>query len=152
VEPARGLAAPGTATLTLEGVARANASTVPPVILGALVNIGAGDAIVPVYGFTGDTRGRSNCTGECVVIWPPLLTQMRPQGTNGVDGRAMGTIRRPDGSRQVTYMGQPLYLFGMEAPGSSTGTPGAVNGQGLGAKFCPAGMTSCTGFFVVPPQ
>jgi hypothetical protein len=42
-----------------------------------------------------------------------------------VKGRRLGSFRRSDGTRQVTYFGHPLYRF------IGDGGPGDTNGQGL---------------------
>ena len=71
-----------------------------------------------VYVFENDRPKRSNCTSEdCVKAWPPVLTRERPSAGAGVDARRLGTIRRDDGSRHVTYNGRPLYFYEHEAPG-----------------------------------
>jgi hypothetical protein len=38
---------------------------------------------------------------------------------------SLGTVRRPDGTVQVTYKGQPLYTFAQDTK------PGEANGQGI---------------------
>jgi predicted lipoprotein with Yx(FWY)xxD motif len=71
-----------------------------------------------VYAFERDRTNRSSCTSdECVEAWPPVLTREQPSAGAGVDSRLLGTIRRPDGSLQVTYSGRPLYFYEHEAPG-----------------------------------
>jgi predicted lipoprotein with Yx(FWY)xxD motif len=71
-----------------------------------------------VYVFENDQRNRSACTSaECVKAWPPVLTKEQPSGGAGVDESLLGTIRRDDGSLQVTYNGRPLYFYEHEAPG-----------------------------------
>ena len=71
-----------------------------------------------VYAFERDRRNRSNCTSaDCVKAWPPVLTLERPSAGAGVDMRLLGTIRRGDGSLQVTYNGRPLYFYEHEGPG-----------------------------------
>ena len=71
-----------------------------------------------VYVFENDRRNQSNCTSEdCVEAWPPVLTRERPSAGPGVDVRLLGTIRRGDGSLQVTYDGRPLYFYEHEGPG-----------------------------------
>jgi predicted lipoprotein with Yx(FWY)xxD motif len=71
-----------------------------------------------VYVFENDRRNRSNCTSEdCVEAWPPVLTREQPSGGTGVDAGLLGTIRRSDGSLQVTYNGRPLYFYEHEGPG-----------------------------------
>jgi len=64
-----------------------------------------------LYLFTRDVRNRSRCYGECAVAWPPFLAKERPRAARGVRQSLLGTIRRRDGSRQVTYKGQPLYFY-----------------------------------------
>lgn len=61
-----------------------------------------------LYALSAETRGRFICTGTCTADWPPL-TLGRGVQPSGVSG--LGTIRRPDGRRQVTYKGRPLYRF-----------------------------------------
>jgi predicted lipoprotein with Yx(FWY)xxD motif len=47
----------------------------------------------------------------CALNWAPVLTSDFPAAGPGVDQHALGIIVRPDGTHQVTYNGQPLYLF-----------------------------------------
>jgi predicted lipoprotein with Yx(FWY)xxD motif len=95
---------------------------------------------VTVYSYSLDGAGVSHCTGACAVIWPPLLTTGKPQVYSGCSQclatNDLATIRRPDGSQQVTYRGKPLYLYSGEryvfidgVEPSSNGTTG--NGNGL---------------------
>jgi predicted lipoprotein with Yx(FWY)xxD motif len=71
-----------------------------------------------IYVFEIDRTNRSNCTSEdCVEAWPPVLTREPPSAGEGADARLLGTIRRSDGSLQVTYNGRPLYFYEHEAPG-----------------------------------
>ena len=71
-----------------------------------------------VYVFEIDRANRSNCTSEdCVEAWPPVLTREPPSAGEGADARLLGTIRRSDGSLQVTYNRRPLYFYEHEARG-----------------------------------
>jgi predicted lipoprotein with Yx(FWY)xxD motif len=71
-----------------------------------------------VYVFEIDRRNRSNCRStECVRSWPPVLTEEEPTAGAGVDASLLGTIRRSDGTLQVTYDGRPLYFYEHEGPG-----------------------------------
>ena len=69
------------------------------------------DAGRTLYLFTGDRRNISNCTDECAVTWPPLLTSADPTAVAPADEIRLGMISRQDGSLQVTYNGWPLYHF-----------------------------------------
>jgi predicted lipoprotein with Yx(FWY)xxD motif len=84
-----------------------------------------GDDGMTVYIFTKDTKdsGKSVCTGDCAVTWPPLTVAAgtTPTGGTGVSGK-LGTITRDDGTLQVTYNGLPLYYFKNDkAPGDANG-------------------------------
>jgi predicted lipoprotein with Yx(FWY)xxD motif len=71
-----------------------------------------------VYVFENDRANRSNCTSaDCVEAWPPVLTRQPPSAGAGVDASLLGTIRRGDGTMQVTYNGRPLYFYEHEGPG-----------------------------------
>jgi predicted lipoprotein with Yx(FWY)xxD motif len=65
--------------------------------------------------------GTSACTGSCATAWPPLAAPVRaPKGVR-LPGR-LGVITRPDGVRQVTLNGYPLYFYaGDKAPGQAKG-------------------------------
>jgi predicted lipoprotein with Yx(FWY)xxD motif len=64
-----------------------------------------------LYLFTRDARNRSRCYGACAVAWPPFFAKGRPRAAQGVDQSLLGTIKRRDGRRQVSYKGQPLYFY-----------------------------------------
>ncbi len=76
-----------------------------------------------LYIFTKDTPGVSNCSGDCLAKWPPLLVAEGQQPTlqPGLIG-TLGTIRRDDGTIQVTYIDMPLYYWiNDQQPGDATG-------------------------------
>lgn len=78
-----------------------------------------------LYVFGADTVGVSNCTGACLPNWPPLTASADgPVAGPGVTG-SLGVVTRPDGIRQVTRDGMPLYTFAFDRQ------PGDTNGQGL---------------------
>jgi predicted lipoprotein with Yx(FWY)xxD motif len=64
-----------------------------------------------IYGFTYDRRNLSRCYGGCARAWPPVLTRGTPVAGRSVKQRLLGTTRRRDGKRQVTYAGHPLYFY-----------------------------------------
>jgi predicted lipoprotein with Yx(FWY)xxD motif len=64
-----------------------------------------------LYAFTRDRAGRSACTGSCARAWPPYVVKTRPKAGTGTTASLLGTIRRGNGSRQVTYAGKPLYYY-----------------------------------------
>jgi predicted lipoprotein with Yx(FWY)xxD motif len=80
-----------------------------------------------LYLFKKDSRGKSACAGECPKFWPPLRVSGKPTAGSGTSAAKLGTIRRSDGTRQVTYNGHPLYTFMQDS------RPGQTHGQGLTA-------------------
>lgn len=84
-----------------------------------------------VYLYFEDSQGRSNCTGECAEIWPPVLAESgEPQVDDpSIDQSKLGTIQREDGSTQVTYDGHPLYFYAQDSG------PGEATGQGVNNEW-----------------
>jgi predicted lipoprotein with Yx(FWY)xxD motif len=68
-----------------------------------------------LYLFEKDDAGESYCNGACAAVWPALETKTTPQAGSGVDGAALGTIKRDNGEMQVTYHGHPLYYYAGDA-------------------------------------
>jgi predicted lipoprotein with Yx(FWY)xxD motif len=80
-----------------------------------------------LYWFAPDTSSRSACYGECASYWPPVTGT--PAAGTGVTLSKVGTIRRTDGSLQVTYAGHPLYTYiGDSGPGQANGNNINLNG------------------------
>lgn len=66
-----------------------------------------------IYRFEKDDNNpsRTTCAGECLETWQPVLAPNGVQVGDGIDEDLVGVIKRPDGSRQVTLKGWPLYYF-----------------------------------------
>jgi len=62
-----------------------------------------------VYLFEGDKGQSSSCTGACASVWPAVTGN--PQASGAAMSADLGTIKRSDGTTQVTYKGHPLYLY-----------------------------------------
>jgi predicted lipoprotein with Yx(FWY)xxD motif len=80
-----------------------------------------------LYLFKKDTGRKSTCYGQCAEFWPPLKAGGKPKAGRGVRASKIGTTRRRDGTRQVTYNGHPLYLFAQDT------RRGDTNGEGIKA-------------------
>lgn len=101
------------------------AASAPPAVAGARItqdgsSFGAmlwAPGHQAIYVFQRDTRGRSRCYGECARLWPPVYTTGRPRAGRGVRESLLGTTRRRNGRRQVTYAGRPLYTYAHEGRG-----------------------------------
>jgi predicted lipoprotein with Yx(FWY)xxD motif len=79
---------------------------------------------LPLYEFSGDTAGVSNCTGGCAAIWPPLMSgaTSKPVGDFTIITRS-----NPSGS-QWAYLGKALYTFASDTAGQP---PTGVGIQGF---------------------
>lgn len=98
---------------------------------------GAGTVLVDAKGralYTNDQekRGMVLCNGACASIWKPLTISGGSLKGDSLSGK-LGVVRRPDGTKQVTYNGKPLYTFYVDTPGSVRGD-GAHDAFG-GQKF-----------------
>ncbi len=91
---------------------------------GAILTDATGRAL---YLFEKDTGGKSACYGACAQGWPPLLTTGTPAAGAGVSMSLLGTVKRTDGTVQVTYAGHPLYYFVQDTK------PGDIKGEGAQA-------------------
>jgi predicted lipoprotein with Yx(FWY)xxD motif len=60
--------------------------------------------------------GKIRCTGACARAWPPLYAKgVVPKKIAGIKG-TFGTIRRPNGRRQITFNGLAIYTYAHEGP------------------------------------
>lgn len=62
-----------------------------------------------LYRLSAETGGRFICTGACTKLWHPLDVRFAAAARGSVG--SLGTVKRPDGTLQVTYRGMPLYTF-----------------------------------------
>ena len=85
-----------------------------------------------LYLFKKDRHGASTCYGSCATFWPPLLKHGKPTLGPGVKKSLLGTTRRRNGKRQLTYNKHPLYTYSLDT------RAGQTKGEGLtafGAKW-----------------
>lgn len=78
----------------------------------------ADDAGRAFYAFSADAPNQSGCLANCATVWLPVIVDRRPAaGGAGIDTAKLGMISRPDGTRQLSYSGLPLYYSssGLEA-------------------------------------
>jgi len=79
-----------------------------------------------LYWFAPDTPTTSKCNGSCAAYWPPV-TGTAAEGS-GIAGK-FGTIKRTDGSSQITYNSHPLYTYIADTgPGQAHGNNINLNG------------------------
>ncbi|ATY11718.1 hypothetical protein CU254_15545 [Amycolatopsis sp. AA4] len=93
-------------------------TTTPPPAAPTHLTDSKGDTI---YLFAADHDGQSACAASCASYWPPVAADTPLTGARG----SVGAITRPDGSRQETLGGHPLYRY------LGDKSAGQTNGQGL---------------------
>lgn len=77
-----------------------------------------------LYSLSAEQHGKFICTASsgCLGVWHPLTvsTGASPSGVS-----SLSTVKRPEGTVQVTYSGEPLYTFAQDHQAGET------SGQGI---------------------
>ena len=86
---------------------------------------GAGSVLIDAHGralYRNDEErgGKVLCTITCLSFWKPLIVSATPRSSSTLPGK-LALVKRPEGRRQVTYNGSPLYSFTLDKPGKVTG-------------------------------
>jgi predicted lipoprotein with Yx(FWY)xxD motif len=85
-----------------------------------------------LYRFAKDTATppTSTCDGACAAAWPPLTVQGSDAvQINGIGPKLVGTVKRADGTEQVTIGGWPAYRYAKDT------APGQANGHAVGGVW-----------------
>jgi predicted lipoprotein with Yx(FWY)xxD motif len=120
--PLAGLLALGAALLVLAivllagaGAGPAHAAKVASVKIGTAQNKTLGKRILvtskgrTLYTLSAEVHGKFICTPKsCLSVWKPLVLR---KGQHATGVAHLGVVVRPDGRRQATYNGRPLYTF-----------------------------------------
>jgi predicted lipoprotein with Yx(FWY)xxD motif len=116
------------AVVTHQGSASSSASagrvTLHKTKIGKVLATSSGRTL---YLFMKDKSKHSACYGQCASYWPPLMKKGKVRAGTGVKAGLLGTTKRKNGKRQVTYKGHPLYLY--------TGDSGAGQLEGQRQNF-----------------
>lgn len=72
-----------------------------------------------------EASGMILCTGTCTSVWAPLAAAS--DTPTALPGVTLGVIDRPDGTKQVTAAGKPLYTFSQDTAGQVTGNDASDN-------------------------
>jgi predicted lipoprotein with Yx(FWY)xxD motif len=105
-----------------------------------------------LYHLSGEVNGKFICTSSgCLGVWHPLIAPSSgaPSGEVG----SLGTVKRPEGTMQVTYKGTPLYTFTGDKQSGETkgqgikdvGTWSVVETSSSGAPAASTSSTPATG-------
>jgi predicted lipoprotein with Yx(FWY)xxD motif len=126
--PSSGSAKPSTSN-TSNGSSAASVVSAKTSSLGRFLVDGNGRTL---YLWDADHGSTSTCSGACAQAWPPLTTTAAPKASGAVKASLLGTTKRADGSREVTYAGHPLYTFAGDAQAGQTTGQGS---NGFGAPW-----------------
>ena len=121
--PVTGSTPAATAAATMAATTSASSGTTLNVAddpkLGKILVDGKG---MTLYMFKKDEPNKSNCSGNCLKAWPPLMVQGDVKAGDGVDQSLIGAATLADGSKIVTYNKMPLYYYAADSkPGDTTG-------------------------------
>lgn len=110
-----------TAASTASSASSASVKTMRNATLGATVLVTSQG--MTLYHLSAEQNGKFICTTPaCVGIWHPLTVA---SGSTPTGAESLGTVKRPDGTEQVTYKGMPLYTFAQDT------SEGDAKGQGV---------------------
>ena len=106
------------------GAAQSASEPMHPKLVRTIMDAKLGEVLTTsnrqaIYVWRSEPRGTIRCTGACAKAWPPVRVAkgvMVPMHYAGIRGD-FGTIRRPDGSRQLTLDRRSLYTYAHEKAG-----------------------------------
>jgi predicted lipoprotein with Yx(FWY)xxD motif len=103
--------------------------------LGAVLVDTAGKTL---YHFDHESNGKIACASGCTSTWPPYIVTGQPSAGSGVSG-TLGVITRPDGGKQLTYNGMPMYRYAGDQKAGDT------NGDGIGGVWHATRLSAAAG-------
>ncbi len=112
---------------TTQPAAQTSTSSSSPVVKTASSSLGTilvNSQGMTLYHLSGEQNGKFICTSTaCLGVWHPLIVPSSgaPSGEVG----SLATVKRPEGTVQVTYKGTPLYTF------TGDQQSGETKGQGI---------------------
>jgi predicted lipoprotein with Yx(FWY)xxD motif len=99
-----------------------------------------------IYTLDNASGGNATPTGNCATNFTPIAGHSTASGDTSVKSSMTGSIARPDGSRQATYNGKPLYYYNGDK------TRGDTKGKGLKEDCGTAHLVNPGGNSVFPPK
>lgn len=97
--------------------------------IGHYLENGTGFALY-MFGADKPGSGTSACTGSCAAMWPPFYASSLNL-PSGLNPSSFSTITRPDGTKQITYNGWPLYYFSHDTNAGTTAGEGIDHFGGM---------------------
>src|SRR5437764_6089317 len=93
----------GATAASAPNIASGHTATVRTANQGSLGTILIDSKGRTLYLFRQDKGTKSQCSGPCTAIWPPLRATGKPTAGDGANASRIGTTTRSDGKPQVTY-------------------------------------------------
>ena len=108
----------------LVATATAPADTMKPQLVRTIMDKQLGEVLTTpnrqaIYVWNREPKGKVRCTAACAKAWPPVVVKkgvVVAMHVKGIKGD-FGTVRRPNGTRQLTLNQRPLYTYAHERPG-----------------------------------
>ncbi|WP_228980819.1 SCO0930 family lipoprotein [Streptomyces sp. DH12] len=117
------------------GAASSGAPATPAGQLAVRKGTASGDVLTDaegrtLYRFDKDSADppESACEGDCATAWP-VVTAEGAKAPAGVDSALLGALTRPDGTKQLTVDGWPMYRYAKDTKAGDT------NGHGVGGTW-----------------
>ena len=129
-------AASAPAAATIAATARRDTVTVGRSAFGRILFDGRGRAL---YLFTREKTETSQCYGACAKAWPIYYAKGTLRAGSGVNRSLLGTTKRRDDRRQITYAGRPLYYYVGDAKAGQIRCQNAVEYGGTWLIVRPSG-------------
>ncbi len=113
---------------------------------GSQLVVEMGGQKLTLYSFSKD-RGKSTCYGTCQKTWYPLVAPGKVVATKSshINTKQLKTVKRTNGSVQVTYYGQPLYRYHTD---TKTGQMRGADKYQFGGSW---GVMGVNGGVLAPP-
>jgi predicted lipoprotein with Yx(FWY)xxD motif len=107
---------------------RSGASTAGPSAgIVSVANVDGNDVLADsagktLYSAEVEKGGKIRCVNACTSFWDPMLASSADaKKAGGALEANLGVVKRPDGERQLTFNGLPLYTFADESAGKLKG-------------------------------
>ncbi len=125
-KPSTGYSSPTTSSSTVAPTKPVSSSVAVKTAHSSIGTVLVNGSGMVLYTLSSATATSSPCdTSKCLGIWPPVSGSSRPSVGTGVSSAHFGVLTLPNGAKQLTYYGHPLYLF------SGDSAAGQTNGEGL---------------------
>jgi predicted lipoprotein with Yx(FWY)xxD motif len=136
-------------SLAALAVAVTTAVAAPPRAQIGVRSTTLGSVLVDARGHTLYAYDNGICSGACTASWPPFVTARAPLALKGVKASLIGTMKRSDGTLQVTFAHHALFFFAGDAKagqvnGAAVPHWSALSPTGAKVHAKPAGSTSTT--------